>query len=633
METTENMTDYSPQSKKRKMDNDSSLSNITFSSSSPLSVPLSTHSSNECCRWYIFPPPSSSPSLYNTNVPPPSCERKNHRRHNNNRPLPTVGDHVRYQYVSSLLSSSLSSLGHKKDKCVTRHVRARRAVIISLFASSNDDIKAGNDNGNNNDKVQKNKTEMMAKIRFLKNEKENSKDESDDDDDEEEEVIVSIQKCLQIVYRRSGLKNNDGEREDSNNSNHEKNGCTFIVTSTTKNYRYLASTQVNPNDRVLEIGCSTGQCSIKLASSLGSGGTLTCFDISKSMVKQAKERFLSYYNPSSSLSPSSCKTTFYVCDPIMDPLGAVRLSTTTTTTTTTTPTTPNKLIPLLPNVIFIDIGGNRELKGLSNIIDFVEKYLSPTLVVVKSQAIVHLAMDLRMKMMVPNNDNLDSTTKDGKLCSRDDHNHNVKNYVTCNASVDVDGDGDNRIDYSLPRLGDDGLIIGAGSNFLEKYLNKAKQRQQQQHSGKAGGTLLSECESKLQGNCNNERITTIGTTTTTAVVTTATDFLRLLPPPRYNHPLRAPLAVVPLSMSGNEIEDESLITSSLRNNNNNNNNNNIPICRYHNYHKEGCRKGDDECPYNHHYCHWCLIKGHVALNCPGRSRSNLITNIATTSSQ
>ena len=72
-----------------------------------------------------------------------------------------------------------------------------------------------------------------------------------------------------------------------------------------------------------------------------------------------------------------------------------------------------------------------------------------------------------MKMMVPNNDNLDSTTKDGKLLSRNDPNNNVKNYATCNASVDVDVDGDKRIDYSLPRLGKDELIIGASSNFLK----------------------------------------------------------------------------------------------------------------------------------------------------------------------
>mmetsp|Transcript_17298 Transcript_17298/g.24431 ORF Transcript_17298/g.24431 Transcript_17298/m.24431 type:complete len:165 (+) Transcript_17298:56-550(+) len=63
----------------------------------------------------------------------------------------------------------------------------------------------------------------------------------------------------------------------------------------------------------------------------------------------------------------------------------------------------------------------------------------------------------------------------------------------------------------------------------------------------------------------------------------------LLPPPKYNHPLRAPLALFKQ----------------------------IPICRYHNYHKHGCRKGL-HCPFDHTTCHWCLQSGHISLQCPGR---------------
>jgi len=39
-----------------------------------------------------------------------------------------------------------------------------------------------------------------------------------------------------------------------------------------------------------------------------------------------------------------------------------------------------------------------------------------------------------------------------------------------------------------------------------------------------------------------------------------------------------------------------------------------PICRYHNYHKNGCKRGD-KCSFDHEYCHACLRKGHVASNC------------------
>jgi SAM-dependent methyltransferase len=43
--------------------------------------------------------------------------------------------------------------------------------------------------------------------------------------------------------------------------------------------------------------------------------------------------------------------------------------------------------------------------------------------------------------------------------------------------------------------------------------------------------------------------------------------------------------------------------------------NGVPICRYHNYHVQGCRKGL-ACPYNHSHCHACLLHGHVARLCP-----------------
>jgi hypothetical protein len=59
-----------------------------------------------------------------------------------------------------------------------------------------------------------------------------------------------------------------------------------------------------------------------------------------------------------------------------------------------------------------------------------------------------------------------------------------------------------------------------------------------------------------------------------------------------------------------------------------------PICRYHNYHKKGCRRHnvtleknmedetrpteiDDDClcPFDHDHCHACLQRGHVAQQC------------------
>lgn len=39
-----------------------------------------------------------------------------------------------------------------------------------------------------------------------------------------------------------------------------------------------------------------------------------------------------------------------------------------------------------------------------------------------------------------------------------------------------------------------------------------------------------------------------------------------------------------------------------------------PICRYHNYDPQGCKRGE-KCQYDHEHCHCCLQKGHRAVKC------------------
>ena len=75
---------------------------------------------------------------------------------------------------------------------------------------------------------------------------------------------------------------------------------------------------------------------------------------------------------------------------------------------------------------------------------------------------------------------------------------------------------------------------------------------------------------------------------------------------RFKHPLKAPMVLSPV--------DEK-----------------TPICRYHNYHRDGCRlykknsnsttqgeagaAADAICPFDHDHCHACQQLGHVAKNC------------------
>mmetsp|Transcript_715 Transcript_715/g.1313 ORF Transcript_715/g.1313 Transcript_715/m.1313 type:complete len:232 (-) Transcript_715:52-747(-) len=78
------------------------------------------------------------------------------------------------------------------------------------------------------------------------------------------------------------------------------------------------------------------------------------------------------------------------------------------------------------------------------------------------------------------------------------------------------------------------------------------------------------------------------------------------PPIMYTHPLKAPLVqIIPGIISMDNHDNSSNIS--------------IAICRYHNYHKQGCRKhSSGKCTLDHHHCHWCLQTGHIALACPGR---------------
>jgi SAM-dependent methyltransferase len=59
------------------------------------------------------------------------------------------------------------------------------------------------------------------------------------------------------------------------------------------------------------------------------------------------------------------------------------------------------------------------------------------------------------------------------------------------------------------------------------------------------------------------------------------------------HPQKAPMRYCPAANDDNKM---------------------TPICRYHNYHKNGCHKKDC-CPFDHVYCHFCLQPGHKALGC------------------
>jgi SAM-dependent methyltransferase len=138
---------------------------------------------------------------------------------------------------------------------------------------------------------------------------------------------------------------------------------TCLVTPDTASYRNLASSQLSTTIKsvVLEIGCSTGEASVILTkySQKWMG-----FDTSDSMVARCK----------ASLQDDKAKA--YKVDALADPCRATKL-------------VEEELGS--PNVVFLDIGGNRECEGVLRMIDWVlNTFVAATatqglLVVIKSR--------------------------------------------------------------------------------------------------------------------------------------------------------------------------------------------------------------------------------------------------------
>jgi SAM-dependent methyltransferase len=237
---------------------------------------------------------------------------------------------------------------------------------------------------------------------------------------------------------------------------------TCLVTPDTASYRNLASSQLTKSKSVvLEIGCSTGEASVILTNY---SQKWMGFDTSDSMVARCK---VSLHDDKA----KACKV-----DALADPCRATKL-------------VEEELGS--PNVIFLDIGGNRECDGVLRMVDWVldtfvtKQQQQGLLVVIKSR-------ELHAKLKE------EGTT-----------------------APDTKG------------------LVNNGSVWIEQQLQRLN---------------------------------------------------RKIP----SHPLQAPL----------RRRHEGYPQ---------------PICRYHNYHKNGgCKKHNDggKCELDHDRCHMCLKEGHIALACP-----------------
>lgn len=129
-----------------------------------------------------------------------------------------------------------------------------------------------------------------------------------------------------------------------------------ILTSETYPYRHLAASQLTLDDQVLEIGCSTGEAS---AIMMRSAGSWMGFDVSTEMVDHCWKMG---------------SESVFKMDVLVDRRGAEELI--------------RQHLPRGPTAVFIDIGGNRDLKSVTRSIAWSLCVLSPQLVVVKNRALV-----------------------------------------------------------------------------------------------------------------------------------------------------------------------------------------------------------------------------------------------------
>ena len=297
---------------------------------------------------------------------------------------------------------------------------------------------------------------------------------------------------------------------------------TILITPDTANYRILAASQVCRGDHVLEIGCSTGECTAILAryvswaddstssssSNKKGSGSIVAFDTGENMINTARERI-------ESLEEQQRIVKFHKVDALNDPKGAFAAATSSSSSTETR--NDDKSVTKHPDVIFIDIGGNRELNGVVRMISWVMDAFDeapPRLVVVKSKELATVSWD-GDNMLTP---------------------------------VKVDGNG----------------CIRNGSDWFAKLASHIRSTSGDDSNQKGKGRR----------------------------------------PPKYAHPIKAPLSLSP-------VDDAT------------------PICRFHNYHPGGCKKGD-ECDFDHVHCHWCRKPGHVARNCNGEDEDELFDFTSTT---
>jgi hypothetical protein len=382
----------------------------------------------------------------------------------------------------------------------------------------------------------------------------------------------------------------------------------IVLTSTTDNFRRIANKysyipHQSFNGCIIEIGCSTGETSRLLWQRMShknqnkQSPKSSCwigFDTSKQMIETMQQNIIdddTYYS-----IHRSC-----ICmNPLSNPGAAIdyiqsELLKTSDSTIDSVYTTGS---PLSPTIVFIDIGGNRDeysvLQMIQWIIDTNLSVWSSSvqLVVVKSEQVVSTLLT-NFSTNNSSNSNLSSCSINGSV-------DNVSGILT------------NGTEWLCKRIEKFHEMSNAKINSL--YIVETTTTSSSASAKDTTIEPILEDDGKTTPCLRTSACTVQSDTTTTDIETHfSTSNVQSMNSFFPKHPLQAPKRYY--YRNSNNSNNNNL---SMESNERNNASNGILICRYHNYHKDGCKRYKDpngHCPFDHDHCHLCLQYGHTALQC------------------
>lgn len=163
-----------------------------------------------------------------------------------------------------------------------------------------------------------------------------------------------------LVYQKRMIPVFPSEKQQTNNS------ILVLITSETKHYRQLAASQLNHQDAVLEIGCSTGETSEVVWKRAKSW---VGFDTSSQMIERTSSKYATNNHQ------WHCRILCQKMNALLEPENALQIVHAHQATT---------------SVVLMDIGGNREINGVTRMMHWImtSKFPELRLIVLKSEEFV-----------------------------------------------------------------------------------------------------------------------------------------------------------------------------------------------------------------------------------------------------